>query len=244
MLNEIALALIQAATEFLPVSSSGHLTLLSSLISKPDIFFFTILHLASLIAVVIFTRKEIVQLFTPSEKAKRLWVFLIVATIPAAAVGYFYSGLVESAFNSLMFVGFAFLFTGIVLISTRNAEKFAKLNAKNAFAIGVAQIAALFPGVSRSGMTISSGMFLGLDREEAARFSFLLMIPLVVGAVILESGEFYFSTSLLVAFFVCLFASLLFLNLLMKVIRSGKFWMFGIYCFVIGLVSLYLHYFI
>ena len=243
MLNEIILAVIQAATEFLPVSSSGHLALVSNLISEPDVFFFTVLHVASLLAVLIFTRKEIVELLSFDERYLKMWVYLIVATIPAGLVGYYFSGFFEAAFSSLLLVGVAFLATGLILVSTRNAKAFAKLNVKNAFAIGLAQVAAILPGISRSGVTISSGMFLGLNKEKAAKFSFLLFIPLVVGALFIEFGKSYFSLVLVVSFFVCLILSLVFLKLLMVVIKKDRFWWFGFYCFAVGLISLGLHYF-
>jgi len=244
MINEIILAVIQAVTEFLPVSSSGHLALVSNLISQPDLFFFTALHIASLLAVLIFTRKEIMQLLSFDEKYLKMWVFLIVATIPAGLAGYFFHDFFEVAFNSYLMIGVAFMATGLVLLSTRNTKVFSKINVKNAFAIGVAQIAAIFPGISRSGVTISSGMFLGLNKEKAARFSFLLFIPLSLGAVILESGQAYFSWGLVVSFFICLFLSLVFLNILIDVIKKGRFWWFSFYCFAVGLLSLGLYYFV
>lgn len=246
MLNEIILAVIQAVTEFLPVSSSGHLALVSKLfgIGSGNLFFFTVLHIASLLAVLIFTRKEIMQLLSFDKKYYELWIYLIVATIPAGLAGYYFHDFFAAAFNSYLMIGVAFLVTGLVLLSTKNTKVFSKLNVKNAFAIGVAQIAAILPGISRSGVTISSGMFLGLNREKAARFSFLLFIPLSLGAVILESGKAYFSWGLAVSFLITLFLSLIFLNLLMGVIKKGKFWLFSFYCFAVGLISLGLYYFI
>ncbi|MBT3398063.1 undecaprenyl-diphosphate phosphatase [archaeon] len=238
MLTEILLAVVQAATEFLPVSSSGHLALVSNLISEPNLFFFTVLHLASLIAVLIFTRREIVDLLRFDSSALKMWGFLIVATIPAALFGYFFSSVIESSLSSYLFLGIAFIFTGVILLLTKFASLGGKLNLKNSFVIGLFQVLALFPGVSRSGMTISSGIFFGIDREKAARFSFLLFIPLVIGATFLELGNFYFSWSLVVSFLVSLILSLAFLKLLFEVIRRGKFWLFSIYCFLIGLVSL------
>lgn len=240
MLSEILLAVVQAATEFLPVSSSGHLALISNLISQPNLFFFTALHLASLIAVLIFLKKEIRQLLSFDTKYAKVWGYLIVATIPAALFGYFFKSVIEASMSSFLFLGFAFIFTGFILFMTRFVKRFSDLNLKNCFLIGLFQVLALFPGVSRSGLTISSAMFLGIEREKAVRFSFLLFIPLVLGAMLVEMGEFYFSWSLAVSFILCLFLSLVFLNLLLAVIKRNKFWMFGIYCFVIGVVSLVL----
>ena len=105
------------------------------------------------------------------------------------------------------------------------------------------QVFALFPGVSRSGMTISAGIFSGVSREKAAKFSFLLFSPLALGAMLIELGDFYFDFTLLVSFIVTFLLSLLFLNLLYIVIKKGYFWVFSFYCFFIGLVSLWLHWF-
>ncbi|MCD5390836.1 undecaprenyl-diphosphate phosphatase [candidate division NPL-UPA2 bacterium] len=245
MLDRILLAIIQAATEFLPISSSGHLALASNLISKsqPDLFFFTVLHVSSLIAAIIFTRKEIGYLLSFNKQYKKMWLYLIVATIPAVLFGFFFIEKIEEAFSSLLFIGLAFIFTGIILFFTRFSKTYSKLNIKNSLIIGLFQILALFPGVSRSGITISSALFLGIDKEKATKFSFLLFIPLSLGAFILEmGGECYFSLSLVVSFFVCLILSLVFLNLLLFIAKKGKFWVFSMYCFVIGMISLFLYF--
>jgi len=241
MIEEIFLALIQGITEFLPVSSSGHLAIVSNILSEPDVFLFTVLHLATLLAVVIFTRKEIFSLLKFDKQANKLWMYLIIATLPAAAFGYFFQSIIERVFSSFAFLAGAFFFTGFVLLMARIPKEFSKLDSKNAFIIGIFQIFALFPGVSRSGMTISSGLILGLKREEAAKFSFLLLIPLVIGAFILELGNAYFSASLAVAFVVCVLTSLVFLNVLMMIVNKGNFWLFYIYCFGMGLLSLVLY---
>jgi undecaprenyl-diphosphatase len=244
MFNEIILAIVQAVTEFLPVSSSGHLALVSKLISQqPSLFFFTMLHLASLLAILIFTRKEIFELLKFDEKGRRVWIYLIIATIPAAAVGFFLKDYIESSLSSLLFLGIAFIFTGIILILTRGFGDRVRLGKVNSFVIGLFQALAVFPGVSRSGMTISSGLFFGLSRERAAKFSFLLAIPLILGAGILEIGQFYFSWSLLLSFIICTILSLLFLNILIKILNKGYFWMFGFYCLAVGILSIIFYFF-
>lgn len=244
MLKDILLAVIQAATEFLPVSSSGHLALAANFISQPNLFFFTTLHVASLIAVIIFTRKELKALCRFDKEGRSLWLYLIIATIPAALSGFFLRNIIEKTFSSTAFIGSAFIFTGIVLFLTRYSRVSSDLNIKNAGLIGVFQALALFPGVSRSGMTISSALFSGIEKEKATKFSFLLFIPLSVGAFALElSKEFYFNLSLVVSFFVCLVLSLLFLQVLFFIVKKEKFWLFSIYCFAIGGASLFRHYF-
>ncbi len=133
--------------------------------------------------------------------------------------------------------------TGFILLLTKNFSGKERLNSKSALFIGLMQVFALFPGVSRSGMTISAGIFSGVSREKAAKFSFLLFIPLALGAMLIELGDFYFDFTLLVSFIVTFLLSLLFLNLLYIVIKKGYFWVFSFYCFFIGLVSLWLHWF-
>ncbi len=238
VIKDILLAIIQAATEFLPVSSSGHLAFISNLISEPDLFFFTALHLGSLTAVVIFTRKEIADLLSFRKQYRKTWLHLITATVPAALCGIFFKSAVKEAFSSFFFIGSAFIFTGIVLFFTRFSKIYSDLNIKNSAVIGLFQALALFPGVSRSAMTVSSALFSGIEKEKAVKFSFLLFIPLSLGAFLSEAGEgFYFDGNLIISFFVCALASLFFLNLLFLIVRKGKFWIFSIYCFAAGLIS-------
>lgn len=243
MLQEIVLAIIQSATEFLPISSSGHLALVSNLISESNLFFITMLHIASLMAVLVFTRNEIYDLITFQKPYRKLWLFLIIATIPAGLFGLFFNEVIEQTFSSFLFLGFTFLFTSLILFSTKFPQQSSKLNFRNSFLIGLFQIFALFPGVSRSGMTISAAIFSGIDKQKGAKFSFLLFIPLSLGAFILEQGEAYFSIDLVVAFLVCFIFSLIFLSLLFKIIKNEKFWMFSIYCLFLSIVC-FLIYFI
>ncbi len=240
MFGEIFLAIVQAATEFLPVSSSGHLALFSSLISAPNLFFFTALHFASLFAVLIFTRKEIFELLTFKKESIKQTSYILIGIIPAGLVGFFFHDFIEKSFSNMFFVGLAFIFTGFILFMTKHLGETTKLNAKNSFLIGLFQVLALFPGISRSGMTISAGIFSGLKKETAMKFSFLMFLPLTLGAVILELGDAYFSFSLLVSFLVCFLLSLVFLNLLYKVTQKGNFWIFSIYCWIVGIITLVL----
>ncbi len=242
MLIEILLAIVQATTEFLPVSSSGHLALISNLISEPDIFFITLLHIASLIAVLIFTRRELWKLISFEESYRKMWLYLILATIPAAIFGFIFRKLIEETFSSFLFLGIAFIFTGFILLLTKLTKTSSTFNIKKSLFIGLFQVLALFPGISRSGMTISAALFSGISREEATKFSFLLFIPLSIGAFVLELGEAYFNFSLLIAFILCLILSIIFLNFLYFLIKRGKFWLFSFYCFFIGLVSLVLYF--
>jgi len=241
MLKEIGLALIQASTEFLPVSSSGHLAVVQKLINFPDLGFILLLHIASLFAVLIFVHKELWGLITFDPEYVSWWKYLIIASIPAAVFGFIFKSTIEKAFSSYLSLGIAFLFTGIILYNTRYSPSGKDLSSGAAWYVGFFQVLALFPGISRSGMTISSALFKGIQRDKAAKFSFLLSIPLIVGAVLLESTKIYISTPIIIAFFVCLVASLVFLYLLQKIVKQGHFWLFSFYCFLVSILCFLLY---
>lgn len=255
MLNEIILALVQAITEFLPISSSGHLAILSNLLESPSLFFMTFLHLASLFAVIIFTRKEIIQLLKLDKKSWKLIKYLIIGIIPAGLVGLFFNNIIESTLTSYFLIGIFFIFTGIIVFSTKfitfskSPKDSSNFSTKNSFVIGLMQALALLPGISRSGMTISTAMFFKIEKEKAVKFSFLMFIPLALGAFILESIKHSSEIitipplTLILSFAICFFFSLLFLNLLNYIVKQDKFWIFGIYCFFIGALSILLHFF-
>lgn len=251
-MENLLLAVIQAATEFLPISSSGHLAIISQLISEPNLFFFTVLHAASLFAVIIFTRNELKHLVNFDVGYRRWWLYILIATVPAALVGFFFKGLIEETFSSYFFIGPAFIFTGIVLYCTRYKKtNTSRITFTTATIIGLVQVLALFPGISRSGMTIATALLLGIEKEKAIKFSFILFMPLALGALVLNclmengiasSGGFYFSVSVIASFVVCMVMSLVFLNLMVHIVKLGRFWLFSYYCFGIGLVSLLLHF--
>jgi len=190
----LILGIVQGATEFLPVSSSGHLVLLQKIfgISEPALLFDTALHAGTLVAVIVVLWQEIWgilrRLFQP------LTWFLIVATVPAVFAALLFKGPIEEAFASASFLGVAFLLTSALLFlseklfrraaAIRNADN---MNVIDALLIGLLQAVAVIPGVSRSGATISGGLYRQLDRDFAARFSFLLSIPAILGALLLQA---------------------------------------------------------
>jgi undecaprenyl-diphosphatase len=188
----VILGLIQGLTEFLPVSSSGHLVLLQQVMGLENvpIFFDTMLHFGTLIAVVVVLFSEIIQIFR--HPVKNHLGMLILATIPAAAVGYLWSDYFESVFRSGSLLGICFLITAVIitvseLIASRiNAQR--QITIKSALSMGLMQAVAILPGVSRSGSTIAGGLFMGVDRVRAAKFSFLLSIPIILGSI-LSSGK-------------------------------------------------------
>ncbi len=244
MLKEIILAAVQALTEFLPVSSDGHLAIVSNIIGSVDLFFITFLHLASLLAVIIFTRKEIFDILKFNKDSWRIIKYIVIGITPAIIFGFFFNDIIEQTLSSFLLISIFFLFNGIVVLSTKFTKAFGKeLNNKNTFAIGLMQALALLPGISRSGMTISTGLFFGIDRKKAFKFSFLMFVPLSIGAFVLELIKYPNSINnlpvltLVFSFIVCFILSLLSLNLLNYIINSDKFWVFGIYCFLIAVFS-------
>lgn len=198
------LGIVQGLTEFLPVSSSGHLALFRRLLglSPAGLTFEVMVHFGTLFAVLVALREEWLPiaagLFRPSERSEavRRVGLLAVATLPVGAVGLALRGVVESAFASVGSVGWALLFTGLVLwfVEGRAARgggphSLDGIGFLDALAVGCAQAVAILPGVSRSGMTLAGGLLRGMGREAAARFAFLLSIPAILGATLLELPE-------------------------------------------------------
>jgi len=204
VLEAIILGAVQGLTEFLPVSSSGHLVLLHSLFinvhTESDLLFDVFLHLATLFALLIYFRKDILYLIKgcigmgsssdeEKKKARILSVVLIVATIPAGLIGFFLKDIIEISVRNNGIVAIALIVGSIILffadyVEKRIAEK-KELHIRNGLLIGLLQSCALIPGMSRSGMSIAGGFFVGLSRKESVRFAFLLAIPLVASAGIL-----------------------------------------------------------
>lgn len=262
LIEIIFLGILQGLTEFFPVSSSGHLVIFQNLfgLKEPQIFADVMLHVGTLVSLILFLRRDLLDL------ARGLWLFsrnpkksstyprmkmifaLVLASIPTALIGYLFSDFFESLFTSLRAVGLALFITGIYLFLT----KFATERKKNFFShpliIGFLQGAAIVPGFSRSGLTIGGALFLGWKREEAARFSFLLSIPAILGAAIFQfqkigKGSQPWSVLLIGALVSAIFGYLA-LTLLLSVIKGGKFYSFSFYCFLAGLSALTLSFFI
>jgi undecaprenyl-diphosphatase len=197
MLDVLLLAVVQGLTEFLPVSSSGHLVLLQHLLGSHDgdLFLDVVLHCGTLASVVIVYRRELMRLLRLDAAARGYVAALAVGTLPAVAVGLLLKDRIEVAFQSPVYAGIGLLATGAVLLSTRRARAGKDLPAPwqprpvaplAALLIGCAQAVAICPGISRSGSTIAASLWLGLGRGEAARFSFLLSIPAIAGALVLH----------------------------------------------------------
>ena len=261
ILAAVILALVQGWTEFLPISSSGHLVLVEHLLGvhSEGVALEIVLHVGTVFAVILYYRDDFLAILRDGWRflrggrgpeavsAARLALFLVLGTIPGALGGVLFDDRIEAAFGDPRFVCFALLFTGVLLLSTLAARKRdLRLSPSRAFAVGVFQLLALLPGVSRSGSTISGGLFLGLVPEEAARFSFLLSVPIILGAVVfqlpevgaeLEHGQF---VPYLVGLVVAFLSGYLAIGTMLRIVRRGRFALFGIYCLIVGGVGLFL----
>lgn len=249
ILQAVILGIVQGITEWLPVSSSGHLAIVEHLFGlKQPLLFDVMLHFGSLIVVMIFFRKEIFELIKgiiAFDKSKlKLLLMIIVASIPIAVVGLLFKDFIEYSFRSLKIIGIALLITSLLLfLSKYPVKKNKKLGFFGAFVIGLFQALAVFPGISRSGSTISSGMLLGIKKEDVAKFSFLIFIPAIVGALILnvsDISEFNDLTPIIIGTVVSAVVGYFSLRLLMNVIKKDKFRYFSIYCLILGIVLLFL----
>ncbi|MCR4315960.1 MAG: undecaprenyl-diphosphate phosphatase [Planctomycetes bacterium] len=250
--ESISLAVIQGLTEFLPVSSSGHLVILEEIFFKDsdaisaaedNVAFIVLLHFASLLAVLIVFRKTILGLLYPKLQTTTI-AYVILATIPAAVVGLAFKDRIEGLFKLPLPVGIALIVTGAVLLSTKFAKPAAVRTENMGFAralvIGIAQAIAIMPGISRSGSTIATGMLLKVDRDDAAAFSFLLAIPTIGGAMILKArklGELASADMMpvVVGFTACLVVSLIALKLLLLLVKKKRFDIFAYYCIPVGI---------
>ena len=196
MLNEIIWGIVQGLTEFLPVSSSGHLVLIPALlgIDGPDLATSALLHVGTLVAVIAYYRRDLANLlrFRTDHAARRTLLMLAIATAPAV-LGAVLGGTIESLQESTMAVSIALIVTGLVLYASgwiaEHQGTIETATPLDALLVGLAQVVAFVPGISRSGMTITAGMARGLDRIEAARLSFLMAIPAIAGAAIFEGAE-------------------------------------------------------
>ncbi|MHB8155186.1 MAG: undecaprenyl-diphosphate phosphatase [Candidatus Omnitrophota bacterium] len=243
MIKYILLGIVQGLTEFLPVSSSGHLVILQKIlgIHAHEVAISVVLHLGTLLAVIIFFRKDIFNLL----KNFRLFILVAVVVTITGVIGVLGKDFFESLFNSPKLVGLAWIFTGLLLIWTKRITHLNrdKLNLKDALILGLTQSAAIVPGISRSGITISTLFFRKINRSLAFSFSFLVSIPIILGAAILEvrkievipKGDMMnLGIGFVFSFFIGL-AALLFLRI---VIEKAKFYYFGYYCFLMAAVTL------
>ena len=243
-IDTIILAILQGLTEFLPISSSGHLVIGQKLlnINLPGNAFEVVLHLGTLMSILTVFRGEIKAIiFNLSDSSNQYYISaLVFGTIPALLVGLLLRDSISLIFDDIRFVSLSLICTGIMLITSKFiVKRNVKLTLFIGLLIGLAQAAAIIPGISRSGATICMGILMGLSAPKAARFSFLLSIPVIIGAGLLtainiKTIPFGFDIVLLGIFFSYL-VGWISLKWLLTILNSGKLYWFGVYCLIIGL---------
>jgi undecaprenyl-diphosphatase len=268
LLQAIILGIVQGLTEFLPVSSSGHLVIFQHLfgLQEPALVFDIGVHIGTLVAVIIFFRREINAIIMAvmrfagaalkreatlkeirTDPMLNLALFIVVGSVPTAILGLLFRRVADTLFSSMMVVGISLIITGILLASTKWIKKegftLERFPLPRGLVIGLIQGLAIIPGISRSGSTIATGILLGLDRETAAKFSFLLSIPAVTGAGLLGvkdllSGSDFSITLILVGSVVSGIVGYGALKLLVYIVKQGRMHFFAPYCILAGLLAL------
>lgn len=254
-LSALILGIIQGLTEFLPVSSSGHLELGKEILNieaKENLMFTIVVHGATVLSTIVVFRKDILQLFTEGIKftnspETHYILKLIVSMIPVVIIGLLFESEIEELFNgNLTLVGAMLILTAALLAVTHYAkEKSKDISYKNSIIIGIAQAIAIMPGISRSGTTIATGLILGIKKENVAKFSFLMVILPIIGANAkkildgdLTSAETISIQALIIGFIAAFISGLLACKLMIKIVNQGKLIYFAIYCFIIGSIAI------
>ena len=258
IIDAIILGIIQGLTEFLPVSSSGHLELGKAIlgseaIPEESLMFTVVLHFATALSTMVIFRKDIIEIFKGifSSLKSLKWneeskfsLKIIVSMIPAVIIGYKYERVFEQLFgNNILLVGAMLIVTALLLfLADKKTHK--KVSLADGFIIGIAQGIAMLPGISRSGATISTSVLLGIDKTKAARFSFLMVVPLIFGKIAKDilSGELtYSSTSfgyLSVGFIAAFISGLFACTWMIALVKKSKLTYFAIYCVIVGIIAI------
>ena len=256
ILRAIILGIIQGLTEFLPVSSSGHLEIAKYVmqdqsIAEQSMLMTVVLHFATALSTIVVFRKEIGEIFRgllefQNNEAFRFSLKIVLSMIPAALVGILFEAQIEELFaQQLLLVGLMLIVTGILLFLADRAKDTSKaVSYPNALLIGIAQAIAILPGISRSGATISTSVLLGIDRERAARFSFLMVVPLIFGKIAkdLLEGDFALASSsslpMMAGFVAAFFTGLLACTWMIQLVKRSKLYYFSIYCFIVAALAI------
>ena len=263
VIDAIILGIIQGLTEFLPVSSSGHLELGKAILGdnslpQESLLFTVVLHFATALSTMVVFRKDIFDIikgvfkFEWNEELK-FSIKILISMIPAALIGYFFEEQLGMLFNgNILLVGFMLIVTALLLYLADKAKNTGKpVSNTNAFVIGVSQAIAMLPGISRSGATISTSVLLGNDKSKAARFSFLMVVPLIFGKIAKDilSGELSFeghndnAPALGIGFLAAFISGILACTWMIKLVKNSKLIYFAIYCFIVGLIAIVLGYY-
>ena len=249
-LQAFILGIMQGLTEFIPISSSGHLVLAQHFlgVESPGILLEVVLHMGTLAAILIYFYDDIKQLLQSvikdSENAREYIIYLIIATIPIICAGVLLKDIIETTFT-VSIVKWMLMITGLVVGSTYFFQHRLRreLVMITALCIGVAQVFALLPGISRSGMTISVAVIMGMQHKKAAKFAFFMAIPVLFGAGLLQLFTVQAQANLtllplIIGFISSAVTGYMVINWLLAVISRGKFYLFSLYCFVVSLLAI------
>ena len=250
IIQALILGVIQGLTEFLPISSSGHLLLFENIfgLNSGGLFFNVLLHFASLIAVLIIFWKDIVDIIK-KPFGERMRVILL-ATIPTVLIALIINyGIDEFKLN--MFLGFGFFISSLLILITsilktkNKIPRYLIVDKKRAIIIGLVQGIAVLPGISRSGSTICSGLLLGVEREECAKFSFIISIPVILGGMVLKTAEGISNgfgdinvLACIVGFVSSFIVAIFTIRLMMKIVKKGNWWYFSVYLLLLSIFVL------
>lgn len=252
LLNVVILGIVQGVTEFLPISSSGHLVIFQHFMDvKEGLTLNVFLHFGTLLAVILVFWEDIWAMITFKKKYRKLTYYVIIGSIPAGIIGILFEDFFERIFSTITVVGFALLVTGTLLwisdrieIKERNMED---MEISDSIVVGFAQAFAIIPGISRSGSTIVGGLFKGLNRQLAAKYSFLLSVPVIGGATLLKvkdlvtTGMGSITTlELLIGTLSAAIAGYFSIKLLLKLINKEKLSIFAYYCWILGLAIIFI----
>ena len=256
ILEAIVLGIIQGLTEFLPVSSSGHLELAKAIlgdssVAEESLTFTVVLHFATALSTLVVFKKEVIEIFKGLFQFRwntefKFSLKIIISMLPAVIVGLLFEKELESFFGGrILLVGSMLLLTAVLLLLADKAKNTKKeVSFLNAVLIGVSQAIAMLPGISRSGATISTSVLLGIDRTRAAKFSFLMVVPLIFGKIgkDLLSGDLNLQSSeiipILTGFIAAFLAGLLACKWMISIVKNSKLSYFSIYCAIIGSIAI------
>ena len=256
VITAVLLGIIQGLTEFLPISSSGHLEIAKTILGdnslpKESLLMTLVLHGATALSTIVVFRKDIQEIFQGLFQFERNDAFyfslkIITSMIPAVFVGLFFEDFITDLFHkNILLVGLMLWVTALLLYLANRAEVTEKdLNIKSALGIGIIQAIAILPGISRSGATIALGVILGIDKSKAARFSFLMVIPLIFGSMaksILEIDSQVSEISILslsLGFIAAFITGILACKWMIEWVKNSKLWYFSVYCLIAGSVAI------
>lgn len=248
LIKTIFLGIIQGFTEFLPVSSSGHLLVFRKILglSEAGLFLDTMLHLGTLLAVIAVFWQDIIGMI--KRPFSRLTLLIVVGTIPTGAIGLLFKDFFEEIARTGVTVGWEFLATGLILwiadsLKDRGWKKVDNISFMDSFIVGTLQGAAILPAISRSGLTIAGAFFQGIERKTAARFSFLLSIPAIMGAVVLQGADLIGGRvesvgmlSLIAGTLASAVSGYVAIKWMLDIIQRGSLKVFSVYVWVLGII--------